>query len=335
VCLFADYLDRHNHLPMEMLTLRKRLSFTGNGGELFSVMIVNWLLTFVTLGLYYPWAKARRLQYFYDHLELDAHPFHFRGTGREMFIGFIKAVVLFGVIYGAFFALTWMQEDWASILAFLILFSSIIALAPLVIHGTYRYRMGRSSWRGIHFGYRGDLKELYGICIRDGLLTLVTFGIYGAWFQMNLRNYVLGHIRYGSSHFQYKGDGLEFFLMNLKGYLLTLFTFGIYGFWWQRDIFNYYVNNLSWNFPEGRRIQFRSTATGGGFFGLLVGNFFLVVFTLGVGLAWAHVRMMRYIMSNVEMVGDADLDSVVQTEQEHASATADELGDIMDIGIFL
>jgi hypothetical protein len=25
----------------------------------------------------------------------------------------------------------------------------------------------------------------------------------------------------------------------------------------------------------------------------------------------------------------------VQTEQEHASATADELGDIMDIGIFL
>jgi uncharacterized membrane protein YjgN (DUF898 family) len=95
------------------------------------------------------------------------------------------------------------------------------------------------------------------------------------------------------------------------------------------------VNNLSWNFPEGRRIQFRSTATGGGFFGLLVGNFFLVVFTLGIGLAWAHVRMMRYIMSNVEMVGDADLDSVVQTEQEHASATADELGDIMDIGIFL
>lgn len=320
---------------MELLTPRKRFSFTGQGGDLFAVLIVNWLLTFITLGLYYPWAKARRLQYMYEHSELDSHPFHFHGTGKEMFKGFIKAVLLFVVIYAVFFGLLMTQELAAMIIGYLFFFVSFIGLIPLIIHGSYRYRMSRSSWRGIHFGYRGKLKELYAICIRDGLLTLITFGIYGAWFQMNLRNYVIGHIRFGNSQFEYKGDGLDFFLMNLKGYFLTLFTLGIYGFWWQRDIFNYYVNNLSWQFPEGRRIQFSSTATGGGFFGLLVGNFFLVVLTLGIGLAWAHVRMMRYIMANVEMVGDADLDSVVQTEQEHASATADELGDIMDIGIFL
>jgi uncharacterized membrane protein YjgN (DUF898 family) len=45
--------------------------------------------------------------------------------------------------------------------------------------------------------------------------------------------------------------------------------------------------------------------------------------------------MMKFVMANTEMVGDADLDAVVQTEQEHRNATADELGDIMDIGIFL
>ena len=240
---------------MELLTPRKRLSFTGQGADLFAVLIVNWLLTLITLGIYYPWAKARRLQYYYEHTELDAHPFHFHGTGREMFIGFIKAVGLIALVYAVFFGLLRVKEVWAVVLGYALFFGAIIAITPLIIHGSYRYRMGRSSWRGIHFGYRGELKELYSICIRDGLLTLVTFGIYGAWFQMNLRNYVLGHVRYGNSSFQYKGDGTEFFLLNLKGYFLTLFTLGIYGFWWQRDIFNYYVNNLSWNFSEGRRLQ--------------------------------------------------------------------------------
>jgi uncharacterized membrane protein YjgN (DUF898 family) len=154
------------------------------------------------------------------------------------------------VIYAVFFGLLMTQELAAMSSATSFSSAAFIGLIPLIIHGTYRYRMSRSSWRGIHFGYRGELKELYAICIRDGLLTLVTFGIYGSWFQMNLRNYVIGHVRFGSSQFAYKGDGLDFFLMNLKGYFLTLFTLGIYGFWWQKDIFNYYVNNLSWSFSR-------------------------------------------------------------------------------------
>jgi uncharacterized membrane protein YjgN (DUF898 family) len=152
---------------------------------------------------------------------------------------------------------------------------------------------------------------------------------------MNLRNYVIGHIRFGNSSFVYKGDGLDFFVMNIKGYFLSIITLGIYSFWWQRDIYAYYVNNLSWQFPDGRRMEFRSTATGGGFFELLVVNFFLVLFTFGIGLAWAHVRTMNFMLSHAEMVGDADLDAVVQTEQESRNAMSDELGDLMDVGLFL
>jgi uncharacterized membrane protein YjgN (DUF898 family) len=43
----------------------EQLHFTGRGGEYFGVWIVNLLLTIVTLGIYSPWAKVRRLQYFY------------------------------------------------------------------------------------------------------------------------------------------------------------------------------------------------------------------------------------------------------------------------------
>lgn len=317
---------------MTDLSPARRLAFKGKGGDLFAVLIVNWLLTMLTLGIYYPWAKARRLQWYYEKIELDAHPFHFHGTGKEMFIGFIKAIGLIVAVYGIFFLLT-MQQMPA--LALLFLVGAFLALFPLILHGTYRYRMSRSSWRGIHFGYRGDLKELYRLCLRDGLLTLITFGIYGSWFSMNLRNYVLCRVRYGSSQFQYKGEGLEYFVLNLKGYFLSIITLGIYLFWWQKDLFNYYVDNLSWNFKEGQRIQFKSTATGGGFFGLLLGNLLLIVFTLGIGFAWAQVRTMNFTMNNIELQGDADLNAVVQTELEHKDAIGDELGDMMDIGIFV
>ena len=42
------------------------ISFKGNGSEYFTIVIVNWLLTVITIGLYYPWAKARKLQYLYS-----------------------------------------------------------------------------------------------------------------------------------------------------------------------------------------------------------------------------------------------------------------------------
>lgn len=310
----------------------KRLTFTGKGGDLFSVLIVNWLLTLLTLGLYYPWAKARRLQYYYEHTELDRHPFHFHGTGQEMFKGFIKALGILLVVYGLFFAALHFGYPVIGLLVFVAGFAGLV---PLIIHGSYRYRMSRSSWRGIHFGYRGDLKELYGICVKGVLLTMVTFGIYGSWFQMNLRNYLLGHVRYGSSRFQYRGEGGQYFVMNLVGYLLTVITFGIYGAWWMKDRFAYYVDNLSWEFEGGSRIQFRSTANGGDIFMLALTNILLLVFTLGLGYAWVEVRVFNFVMANIAFVGDADLDKVVQTESENKNAMADDLGDLLDIGIFI
>jgi uncharacterized membrane protein YjgN (DUF898 family) len=312
----------------------ERLKFKGKGGDLFVVLLVNLLLTVITLGIYYPWARARKLGWYYANTELDGHPFHFHGTGSEMFKGFIKAVGLLLVIYGPWFYVKQMGEFRFVVPALAILLVGTLLFLPLVIHGTFRYRLSRSSWRGIHFGYRGQLKELFWMCVRDGFLTLITFGIYGAWFAMNVRNYTLNHVRYGSSQFRYKGDGLEYFVLFIKGYFLTIITLGIYSFWWQRDIYNYYVNNLSWEFGDGRRIQFRSTATGGGFFRLLMGNLLLVVFTFGIGFAWAQVRTIRFMLSNAGFDGDADLNAVVQTEAEHKNALADDLGDLMDIGVF-
>jgi hypothetical protein len=39
-----------------------QLEFKGQGSAFFGILIVNWILTVLTLGFYYPWARAKQLQ---------------------------------------------------------------------------------------------------------------------------------------------------------------------------------------------------------------------------------------------------------------------------------
>ncbi|HEX3025119.1 MAG TPA: DUF898 family protein, partial [Chitinophagaceae bacterium] len=56
-----------------------RLAFLGNGKDLFKIQIVNFILNVITLGIFYPWAKARKLQYIYNNTAFEDHPFAFTG----------------------------------------------------------------------------------------------------------------------------------------------------------------------------------------------------------------------------------------------------------------
>ena len=81
----------------------KKLQFKGSGSDYFAILILNWLLTSITLGLYYPWARARTLSYIYGNTELEGSRFVFHGTGKQMFVGFIKAIILIVCMYSLVF----------------------------------------------------------------------------------------------------------------------------------------------------------------------------------------------------------------------------------------
>jgi uncharacterized membrane protein YjgN (DUF898 family) len=308
-----------------------RLSFVGNGMDLFKIQIVNFILNVITLGLYYPWAKATKLQYIYSNTVFEDHPFAFTGTGKEMFKGFIKAILFIVLAYAAFFSLVYVQM---LNLAILLLYAFLFLMIPLIIHGSYKYRMAKTVWKGIRFGYTGNRAELFKLYLKWVFLTIVTFGIYGAWLSMNLRKYVVERIRVGDANFIYKGTGDDYFILNLKGYFLTLITLGIYMFWWQKELFEYFVNNLELN-RQGKRIYFRSSATGGGFFSLLIVNFLIIVFTLGLGFSWTVVRTLKYVTENIQMQGDLLLEELEQAQGDYTNATGEDLADIFDFGFVI
>jgi uncharacterized membrane protein YjgN (DUF898 family) len=305
------------------------LSFQGKGGEYFGIVIVNWLLTVITLGIYYPWAKAKQIKYLYGATSLNDDRFLFSGTGKEMFIGFVKTMLIFGVILGLFYTLFFLVNQ---VLALIVLYLLLFLVMPLAIHGSYRYRMSRTSWRGIRFGYRGDKWEFFVKYLKWIFLTIITLGIYASWMEIKSREYIFGNIKAGDAQFKYKGSGSEFFLLNLKGYLLTLITLGIYMFWWEKDLFNYLYGNLSIEKGE-TKIQFKSTATGGGFFKLEIVNLLILVFTLGLGFAWVITRTMSFYTKHIELTGDIDLNSLEQTEEEYNNALGDDLTDFFDINL--
>jgi uncharacterized membrane protein YjgN (DUF898 family) len=130
------------------------LRFVGSGSEYFRIWIVNLLLTLVTLGLYYPFAKVRRLRYFHGATEVGGSPLSFHADPWKMLRGYVLVAVLLGVYTGAGqFSAT------AGAIAFLI----VAALWPALWHSSMRFRLANTGWRGLRFRYTGPLGGAYAV----------------------------------------------------------------------------------------------------------------------------------------------------------------------------
>jgi len=131
---------------------RHPLSFTGSGSEYFRIWIVNLLALVLSAGLYYPWARVRRLRYFHHNTRLDGHAFDFRGKPARMLRGFLLVWLLFGAYNLA------SQTSGAAALVGL---GAIAALWPALWRGSLRFRLCHTSWRGLPFAFEGDTAGAY------------------------------------------------------------------------------------------------------------------------------------------------------------------------------
>ncbi len=313
-----------------------QLSYKGNGLDYFRIMLVNFILTIITFGLYYPWAKARTLQYMYSQTTFQNQPFVFTGTGNQMFKGFIKSLGIILVIYGfgLYIAVSNIFGRGGTQLVLLALYLVIFAIMPLAIHGSYRYRFAKTVWSGIRFGYTGDRWALVRIFFKGIFFTIITLGFYLPWFHMNLRRYLLCNVRIGNARFAYKGEGAEYFWINLKGYFLTILTLGIYWFWWQKELFAYFVDNLALT-KDDEIMLCKSMATGGDFAKLIIVNLLLIIFTLGIAIPWVVTRTLAFVMDHIALDGIINFDQLRQEQEDYNDATGEDLSDFFDFGFII
>lgn len=312
-------------------TGEKRFKYFGKGGEFAIIYFKNLFLTIITLGLYYPWAKVEKLKYHYQSTELDSSRFSFTGTGTEIFKGFIKVYLTLFLLYGFLLYGLQTQKEIIVASAIVVFYLFLILIIPFAIHGAARYRASRSAWKGIYFKYLGDRKELFWKCVKGMLLTVLTFGIYGAWFSVDIRKYILSHLRFGNLSFNFKGDGGELFWIYLKMVLLMYPTLGIYTFWFQKNLWKFYAENTEIT-QNGKKVKFKFNMKAGDVFELTVVNFLLTLFTLGLATPWVIVRTFSYIFRFLHIEEGLETDSIQQVSyDDYDDAAGDDWLDFLDI----
>ncbi len=128
-------------------TARIRIRFTGSGSEYFRIWIHSLLLTVCTLGIYLPWARVRRLNYFYSHTRVGGHVLGFHGESKQMLSGWLVV----SAFLAAYFALSaWSM--WAAVIAV----AAFSAIWPLLWWSSMRFRLANTSWRGMRFHFSGS-----------------------------------------------------------------------------------------------------------------------------------------------------------------------------------
>ncbi len=305
--------------------------FRGEGGTLFGIHIVNVLFTLGTLGWYYFWAKTRTRRFLFSQTEFEGDRFAYHGTGKELLIGTLKAVLVFGL---PLLLLKVVQEHLDVHIAIKItagILSSIVGFSfvPVAIVGARRYRLSRTSWRGIHFSFRGRTWPLMKIFIRGSLLSLLTFGFYYPYFLVRRQAFLVSNTYFGNEHFDFAGHGRDLMEHFVRAILLTPFTLGLYWFWWMARKRRYL-----WERTQFGAARFHSTVSGGALLRLYVVNALLLLCTLGFAWPWVKVRNVRFAFRYLTLVGPVDLERIRQQAQ-FASSTGEGLAGFFDTGFDL
>ena len=132
---------------------KHRVSFSGSGGDYFRLWLANLLLTLVTLGIYTPWARRRRIQYFYRNTLVGADPLDFVASSRNMATSFLLVVGVYALIN--------VMSSAGLNAAVGIITLTIAALVPWLWRSAQRFRLGNTTWRGLRFEFQATTREAY------------------------------------------------------------------------------------------------------------------------------------------------------------------------------
>jgi len=342
--------------------------FTGRGGEYFRIWIVNLALSILTLGIYSAWAKVRARRYFYANTLLDGAGFDYTAEPLKILKGRVIAALVIGayVAAGQLYPVAslplvfvyWLLFPWLLMksLAFNAHYSihrglrfgfdqgvgdavRVYALLPILIPltlGIYYpfwkrrvagYYVGNHRYGGTPFSFHatgGQYLRLYLTALPIILLCGALAGAVLAglgWLMESL---------FASLQADAGDDGepgaravvliqLMSFGMVALFYLCLLPVFA-----WLRAR----GDNLRWNNTRLGEHCFASDQSAVQLMLIYLLNVFAIVFTLGLAIPWAKVRLARYRAEHLRFVPGGPVDELLAGQDGETSATADAFDDL-------
>jgi uncharacterized membrane protein YjgN (DUF898 family) len=303
-----------------------RLTFHGSGGALFGIYVRNLFFTFITLGVYYFWGKAKVRGYLIGNTEFLGDRLAFHGTGRELLAGSGKAFFIFALPLALLNSLPGLLklgpifEIGAQGLTSL----AVLILIPFAMVTSFRYRLTRTSWREIRFSFWGKSSEFMRIFLGGLILTVFTLGLYYPFFLANNYAFMVSHTHFGNHSFKFTGHGRDLYGAFLRALALTIPTLGLCWFWFSARKQCYF-----WERTAFGKTQFRSTVTGKGLLRLNLFNLLLLIGTAGLAWPWVKIQRTRYILENLLILGPLELDAIQQAPQA-STATGEGLAGFLN-----
>ena len=312
------------------------LEFNGNGFEYFKIWIVNILLTVITVGVYYPWAKVRNKRYFYGNTTLDNNNFEYHATGKQIFLSYLVASVILLIFI--------VLNNLHPVMAVVSTIAFVIAV-PWIIWRSLKFNYRMSSYRNVRFGFEGGLKGAYYAVLGApiglllffaaivailialaqlpdmkiiafsllGLVGLLFYPIYFAMISKVSNQYLMNGARFGQGEFS--GDFIfkSFFNIALKSmglwFLVSIGATMVIGV----------LLGLTVGLEQLTAVQEQRESIGGGgepslVFMAILGTIYLVLLLMGVYVAgYFKAKTQAYVFGEILFDGSMKFESTLRT----------------------
>ncbi|MEX0582849.1 MAG: DUF898 family protein [Sneathiella sp.] len=211
-------------LAMEYAGEGRSLTYDISRKQILIRLIKNKIFGLLTLGIYRFWGKTYLRQILWQGLKIGTDRLEYRGTAKELFIGFLIALIvllpllLLSSIVIEMVALT---SENVAVVGQILNFAFLYMLWQFARYRLWRYRLSRTSWRGIRFFLSGSATSYaWNILIRT-VASLVTLGWAYPWLRSYRLTYQLNNTHFGDGRFTFDGQTAELFRIYWPAILIT------------------------------------------------------------------------------------------------------------------
>ena len=230
-------------LSIEGVTYKeKAFAFLGTFGKYLGVLIVNLLLTIITLGIYLPWLITKIYKFFVENTEYESQRLNFKSKGGELFViillslflPLILVMVIIGGISGYQAIAGGAPNPNMVGVTSIIMMALIFVIIIPYYYFFYRW-MINVQFKEYHIHWETEFWPSAGKIAVELLLTIITVGIYFPAAMVKLYDYFVGHTVAESGadkkRFGYELETTADFGFIWIPMLLTIVTLGIYYPW--------------------------------------------------------------------------------------------------------
>ncbi|OQW78391.1 MAG: hypothetical protein BVN33_00625 [Proteobacteria bacterium ST_bin13] len=216
---------------------QEAFEFTSDWRQFAPIAFTNLLLCIVTLGIYTFWARTRERRYLWSNTRFIDDRLEWTGTGLELLIGYVLAIILFGVpvavLQFGLQSLAIRGYGAAAAGIGIALYFALLYMIGIAIFRALRYRLSRSYWRGIR---GGSDSQGFGFGFSYLWRTIVgafAFGLLVPWSMVSLWNQRWNAMSFGPMPFESNARVGPVFARYLLFYLapiIMLVLFGVLAF---------------------------------------------------------------------------------------------------------